>query len=320
MLTRAGLLLVAMLPIAFPAAAQTFPDRPIHILVPINPGGGTDVYARRLAELAAPLLGQRVVVENRPGSSGLLGVQQVVDSPPDGYTLGFVWNTPLTAAPHTLKARFTPESYTSVFSVGYSPYTLCAQPDFPANSLPEFIDQIRAHPDEYTWGNEGLGGAMHLGVEGLLRRLELKMQTVPFQGAGQTLPAFLGRHITFYGGSLVGAMSAARAGTAKCLLLTTPTGNPELPNAGGLASIGMSENAVTIWWGMIAPNGIPKDRMERLLTAFLDAARSPRFRDTVESGGGSYRLQLGPEMAQAIRDEHALLREVALATGLARER
>ena len=123
---RPWLLLLPLLLAAFPAAAQVFPDRPVRIIVPINPGGGTDVFARRLAELAAPALGQPVVVDNRPGGSGTIGVQQVVDARPDGHTLGFVWNTPLTAAPHTLGARYTAESFTPVFSVGYSAYTLCA--------------------------------------------------------------------------------------------------------------------------------------------------------------------------------------------------
>jgi tripartite-type tricarboxylate transporter receptor subunit TctC len=315
---RPWLLLLPLLLAAFPAAAQVFPDRPVRIIVPINPGGGTDVFARRLAELAAPALGQPVVVDNRPGGSGTIGVQQVVDARPDGHTLGFVWNTPLTAAPHTLGARYTAESFTSVFSVGYSAYTLCAQPDFPADSLPEFVARVRARPGEYTWGNEGLGGAMHLGVERILRRLGLEMQTVPFQGAGQTMPAFLGRHITFYGGSVVGAMSAVRAGQAKCLLLTTAEGHPELPKAGGLAGIGLADHAITIWWGLIAPNGVPEERMERLRAAFLDAARSPRFRELVEGQGATYRLDVGPEMDAAVRAEYAALGEVARDTGLAR--
>jgi len=312
------LLFLPFLFAALPATAQVFPDRPVRIIVPINPGGGTDVFARRLAEIAAPALGQPVVVENRSGASGTIGVQQVVDARPDGHTLGFIWNTPLTAAPHTLSARYTAESFTSVFSVGYSAYTLCAQPDFPANSLPDFVAHVRAHPGEYTWGNEGLGGAMHLGVERILRRLGLEMQTVPFQGAGQTMPAFLGRHITFYGGSVVGAMSAVRGGQAKCLLLTTAEGHPELPNAGGLASIGLADHAITIWWGLIAPNGVPEDRLERLRTAFLDAARSPRFRELVEGQGATYRLEVGPEMDAAVRAEYAALGEVARATGLTR--
>ncbi|HYF07768.1 MAG TPA: tripartite tricarboxylate transporter substrate binding protein [Acetobacteraceae bacterium] len=311
-------LLAAAFLSATPALAQTFPDRPMRIIVPVNPGGGTDIYARALAEIAAPALGQPVIVENRPGGSGTIGVQQIVEARPDGLTLGFIWNTPLTAAPHTLGARYTPDSFASVFTVGYSAYALCARPDFPATNLQEMIAQIRARPGEYSWGNEGLGGTMHLGVERILARLGLQMTTVPFQGAGQTLPAFLGGHITFYGGSVVGVINAARAGQARCLLLTTAEGHPELPNASGLDAIGLGDDAITIWWGLIAPNGIPADRMARIREALLAAARTPRFRQTVEGTGATYAIVEGERMAAATRREFEALGEVARGLGLAR--
>jgi tripartite-type tricarboxylate transporter receptor subunit TctC len=300
------------------AQAQTFPDAPIRIIVPINSGGGTDVFARKLAELAGPALGQPIIVENRAGASGTIGVQQVVNARPDGLTLGFIWNTPLTAAPHTLGTRYTSESLTPVFTVGYSAYTLCARPDFPANNLREFVEHVRSRPGVYTWGNEGLGGTMHLGVERILRSLRLDMTTVPFQGAGQTLPAFLGGHITLYGGSVVGVINAARAGLAKCLLLTTAEDNPNLPSASGLDSIGLGDHAVTIWWGMIAPNGIPENRFARIQNAFVDAARTDAFRQLVESQGATYRIQLREEVAAQVHAEYTALGEVAQMLGLLR--
>ncbi|CAH0161317.1 hypothetical protein ROS9278_00968 [Roseomonas sp. CECT 9278] len=216
---------------ALPAAAQTFPDRPIRIIVPVNPGGGTDIFARKLVELIGSSLGQPIIVENRPGGSGTIGTQFVIDSRPDGHTLGFVWNTPLTAAPHTLGARYRLDSYTPVLRVGYSPFAICARPDFPASNLTEMVERIRANPGQYTWGNEGMGGVMHLGVQRVWQRLGLDLTAVPFQGAGQTLPAFLGGHITFYGGSLTGAVPALRGDRAKCLMLTTAEGSPRRPAA-----------------------------------------------------------------------------------------
>ena len=312
------LIAATLLVAASPTLAQPFPDRPVRIIVPINPGGGTDIYARALAEIAAPALGQPVIVENRPGASGTIGVQQIVEARPDGLTLGFVWNTPLTAAPHTLGARYTAESFSSIFTVGYSAYTLCARPDFPANTLTEMIAAIRARPATYSWGNEGLGGTMHLGVARVLQSLGLDMTTVPFQGAGQTLPAFLGGHITFYGGSVVGVIGAARAGQARCLLLTTAEGHPELPNASGVASIGLADHAITIWWGLIAPNGIAADRMARLREVFVGAAQTPRFRQVVEGTGATYAIVEGELMAAATRAEYEALGAVARSLGLTR--
>ncbi len=312
MLLRSLLLLL----LALPAWAQGFPESPIRVIVPINPGGGTDIFARKLAELASPLLGQPVITENRPGASGTIGVQQIVDARPDGHTLGFIWNTPLTAAPHTLGARYNSESFTPMFDVGYSAYTLCALPNFPANNLREMVALVRANPGRYTWGNEGLGGTMHLGVERILKTLGLEMTTVPFQGAGQTLPAFIGGHITFYGGSVVGVINAARAGQAKCLLLTTAENNADLPTASGLSSLNIADHAVTIWWGMIAPNGMPADRFTRLQNAFVTAARSDAFRALVQGQGATYRVRLGAEVAADIRAEYAALGTVARDLGL----
>jgi len=301
-----------------PLAAQTFPDRPIRIVVPVNPGGGTDIFARALQEIIGNSLGQPIIVENRPGASGTIGVQHVLESRPDGHTLGFVWNTPITSAPHTLGTRYTIDAIAPVFTVGYSPFALCARPDFPARNLAEMIAEIRAKPNTYTWGNEGLGGVMHLGVERVLRRLNLEMTTVPFQGAGQTLPAFLGGHITFFGGSLVGAMPAVRAGTARCLMLTTAGGHPAVPEGSGLGSLGLTDMAITIWWGMIAPPGVPADRMARLTEAFTAAARTPRFQAAMDAQGATFDLVVGDAMGQAMRAEYTALGEVARDLGLLR--
>jgi tripartite-type tricarboxylate transporter receptor subunit TctC len=299
-----------------PASAESFPDRPIRIIVPVGAGGGTDVFARALADTASSALGQPVVVENRPGASGTIGVQQVINASSDGYTIGFVWNSPLTAAPHSTNARYTPDDYVAMFDIGYSAYTLCAQPSFPANSLKEMIEEVRARPNTYTWGNEGAGGTLHLGVERVLQTLGLKMTVVPFQGGSQSLNALLGGHISFYGGSVVVGMGAIRAKTMKCLLLTTAEDNPEVPGASGLASIGLADHAVTIWWGMIAPKGIPAERMERLQTAFQDALQSERIHGILVAQGATPRMRTGDTLRTAIHNEYTELGEVAKRLGL----
>jgi tripartite-type tricarboxylate transporter receptor subunit TctC len=306
-----SLLLLALALASWPVAAQTFPDRVIRVIVPVGPGGGTDVFARKLVEVIGGSLGQPIVVENRPGGSGTIGTQAVIDARPDGHTLGFIWNTPVTAAPHTLGARYTLDSFTPVLRVGHSPFAICARPDFPAATLPEMIANIRANPGRYTWGNEGMGGVMHLGVERIWRHLGLDLTAVPFQGAGQTLPSFLGGHITFYGGSLTGAMPAVRGGTAKCLMLTTAEPSPDAPGSAGLSAIGLEEMAVTIWWGLIAPRGIPADRLSRLTEAFGGAARTPQFAELVQQQAAVLRLETGEELARSIRAEYEALGAVA---------
>jgi tripartite-type tricarboxylate transporter receptor subunit TctC len=303
---------------AAPVAAQSFPDRPIRIIVPVNPGGGTDIFARKLVELIGGSLGQPIIVENRPGASGVVGTQAVVDARPDGHTLGFVWNTPITAAPHTLGARYRLDSYTPVMRVGYSPFAICARPDFPAANLQDMVANIRANPGQYSWGNEGMGGVMHLGVERVWRRLGLDLTAVPFQGAGQTLPAFLGGHITFYGGSLTGAVPALRAGTAKCLMLTTAEGSTDAPGSQGLAGIGLGDMAITIWWGLIAPRDLPADRLARLTAAFTEAAGRPEFAELMAQQAAVMQVETGEAFARSIRAEYEALGAVARQLNLLR--
>jgi tripartite-type tricarboxylate transporter receptor subunit TctC len=180
------------------------------------------------------------------------------------------------------------------------------------------IDRIRANPGQYSWGNEGMGGVMHLGVERIWRRLGLEMTAVPFQGAGQTLPAFLGGHITFYGGSLTGAVPALRAGTAKCLMVTTPDGSAEAPGSEGLSAIGLADMSITIWWGLIAPRGLPADRLERLSAAFTEAARQPGFATLMREQAAVIQIETGDAFARSIRAEYEALGAVARQLNLLR--
>ncbi|MCZ8147002.1 MAG: tripartite tricarboxylate transporter substrate binding protein, partial [Roseomonas sp.] len=238
---------------AAPTKAQpAFPDRPIRVIVPIAPGGGTDVFARLLAELATPILRQPVVVENRAGASGTIGLQAMLDAPRDGHTISFIWNAPLTSVPHTLGTRYTMDDFEPMFIVGTAPFTICVRPNHPAQTAQDLLTLIRSRPPEsVSYGNEGVGGTMHLAAERMFRRLGVQLQAIPFQGAAQTLTAFTGGHIDLYGGSVAVVMSTARAGNARCLLLTSAANHPAFPQASGLAALGIPEEETTIWWGMI---------------------------------------------------------------------
>ncbi len=320
-LLRRCALLAAVLAPAGGAAAQApaFPDRPVRVVVPIAAGGGTDVFARMLAELAAPALRQPVVVENRAGASGTIGLQAVLDAPRDGHTIAFVWNAPMTSVPHTLGTRYTLDDFEPMFIVGHAPFTICVRPDHPARSAQDLIGMIRARPAEsVSYGNEGVGGTMHLAAERLFRRLDLRVQAVPFQGASQTLNAFMGGHIDLYGGSVAVVMNTARAGQARCLLLTSAEDHPALPQASGLRAFGIPEEETTIWWGMVAPRGVPADRLAALRAAFREAGASERFRQLLESQGVTARWQEGDEMGRAMRREYEELGRVAQSIGLQR--
>ena len=303
---------------ATPAAlAQSkYPERPIVLIVPSPPGGGTDTAARLLAELAEPFLGQKVVVENKPGGGGTVGVSLVSQAKPDGYTLGAVWNSPLTASPHSLPVTFTPDSYTPIVKISSTSYVLCAAPDFPASNGKELIEAIRSNPGKYTYGNDGVGGTMQLAAERIFQAAGVKARPVPFGGAGETLKNFLGGQVTFYGGSISPIAPHVQAGKAKCLLLTSADPNPALPQASSLQDIGLPQAETVLWRAIIGPKDLPADKVAVLESAFRRAAETDRFKAFLEKQGETLTLAGPQELKQLITSELKALGEVATAIGI----
>jgi tripartite-type tricarboxylate transporter receptor subunit TctC len=302
-----------------PAAAQPF-ERPIRIIVPIAPGGGTDVFARLLAELVGNSLGQPIAVENRPGASATIGTQFVVDQRPDGHTLMFTANSPITAAPHVMNVRYTVDQLEPMFMVGHVGFTLCVRNDSPIQDAQSLIAAMRADPGGFTYGTDGVGGNMHLAAERVFRRLGVEGTMIPFQGAAQTLTSFSGGHIRLYGGSIAVAMPAIRDGRARCLILTQRAQHPEVPTGSGLDALGIPEEETLIWWGMLAPRGLPAERRAALMTAFEAAWRTERFQTQLARSGVTPQFRGPEESARLIAAESEALGRVVQQIGIARTR
>jgi len=313
-------LLAAML-LAAPALAQSpgF-ERPIRIIVPIAPGGGTDVFARLLAEIIGTSLGQPIVVENRPGASSTIGTQFVAEQRADGTTLLFTANAPITAAPHVMTTRYTLDQLDPMFIVGHTGFTLCVRQDSPITTAQELIAAMRAAPGRMTYGTDGVGGNMHLAAERLFRALGLEATMVPFQGAAQTLTAFSGGHIDLYGGSIAVAMPAIRDGRARCLMLTQRAQHPEVPTASGLDALGVPNEETLIWWGMLAPRGMPADRRAALMAAFEAAWRTERFQTQLARSGVTQVFRNSAASAALITEENEALARVVRQIGIERQR
>jgi tripartite-type tricarboxylate transporter receptor subunit TctC len=318
-LTRALLACLLALATPLPAAAQLF-ERPIRVIVPIAPGGGTDVFARLLAELVGTQLGQPIVVENRPGASSTIGTQMVAESRPDGATLLFTANSPLTAAPHVMTVRYTLDQLEPLFVVGHVGFTLCVRRDSPIQDAAALLAAMRAAPGRFTYGTDGVGGNMHLAAERAFRRLGVEATMVPFQGAAQTLTAFTGGHIDLYGGSIAVAMPAIRDGRARCLILTQREPHPAVPGGTGLAALGIPEEETLIWWGMLAPRGLSPERRAALLAAFEAAWRSERFQRQLALSGVVPEWRGPDAMARLIAEESAALGRVVQQLGIERAR
>ena len=313
------LIILAAVLLAPPVHAQGF-ERPIRIIVPIAPGGGTDVFARLLAEIVGSTLGQPIVVENRPGASSTIGTQFVAEQRADGTTLLFTANSPLTAAPHVMTTRYTLDQLDPMFIVGHTGFTLCVRQDSPITTAAGLIGAMRAAPGRFTYGTDGVGGNMHLAAERAFRALGLEATMVPFQGAAQTLTAFSGGHIDLYGGSIAVAMPAIRDGRARCLILTQRAQHPEVPMGSGLDALNIPNEETLIWWGMLAPRGLTADRRAALMTAFEAAWRTERFQAQLARSGVTPEFRGSEASAALIAAENTALAGAVRQIGIERSR
>lgn len=305
---------------ALPAAAQEkFPARPIEIILPVALGGGTDITTRLLAEVVEPILGQKVVVINKPGAGGALGMNVIVQAKPDGYTLGGLWNAPLTMTPHSQAMPYTLQDYAAISLLDTAPMVMCTKPDFPANSGKEFIEVIRKNPNKYTYGNDGVAGTIHLSTERIFSKLGIKARPVPFTGAGPTLKNFLGGHIDFYAGSLPPIVPHLKAGAAKCLLLTSKEKNPAMPQAASLTELGVPETATYLWHGIIGPKDIPPERIAILEKAFAQAVKSDKFRQFMEAKGVTVDGRGAAGFRKLIDTEYKAMGEVVTSLGMGKK-
>lgn len=301
------------------ALAQPYPSRPIEMIVPIAPGGGMDVQARLLAELAEAELKQKFVAINRPGAAGTIGVGLVAKAAPDGYTIGAVWSGPLTASPHNQPVPYGLDDYVPVIQFSKAPFVLCAPADFPASSGAELVAHLKQNPDRYTYGNEGAGGTLHLGAERIFAALGVSVRAVPFSGAADTVRNFLGGHVSLYAGGITSILPHMKSGKAKCLMLTSAARNAVFPQAAGLDDLGIGSAETVFWRAIIAPKGTPADIVQRLESAYRTAIQSKRFQDYLAGLGETSSSLAGPALATFIREEHAALGKLARQVGITRQ-
>jgi tripartite-type tricarboxylate transporter receptor subunit TctC len=302
--------LVALVVSAGSAAAQ-YPTRQIEMIVPISPGGGMDQQARLLAELAEPHLQQKLVILNRPGAGGTIGMARLTQSAPDGYTIGAVWNGPLTGSVHLQPVPYGLDDYIPVIQFSTAPFVFCVAPEFPANNGAEFIAKLRQSPDEYTYGHEGVGGILHLGAERIFKSLGLKLRAIPFPGASETARNFAGGHINIYAGGIASIQGMAEAGKAKCLLLTSAARNSLFPQAAGLDDLGIRDAETLFWRAIVVPKGTPPEIITKLEDVFRRAAASDRFKTFLAGLGEAGSSLSGPALRDFIRREYETLGALA---------
>lgn len=268
-------------------AAQNFPSRPITIVVPYPPGGTTDVLARALQNPLQKLLGQPVIVENRPGASAMLGAKLVARAPADGYTLLFP-NNGLVISPHITKdAGYAPlTDFAPVSLVSLQPMVLVVNPSVPARTLPEFIAYARANPGKINYASAGPASFGHLATVQFARAAGLALEHIPYKGQAPTTQAVLSGEVQMLLSTSSAQMNAfIQEGRVRLLGVSSAQPSPLVPGGMPIAQT-LPNFQADVWFGLFAPAATPKDVVARLNDAIGKSLEQPELRARFETAGG----------------------------------
>jgi tripartite-type tricarboxylate transporter receptor subunit TctC len=260
-----GVALATALGLAAPASAQTFPSQPIAMVIPFAPGGPTDVVGRLLAEVMGRDLGVNVIVENRGGAGGTIGVNRVVQARPDGYTILYT-NIGLATQP-TLYRRLPYNPLTDLEPFGLvtpTPMMIAVRPNFPGQTLADFLAYAREKRDGVNLANAGLGSASQLCGTLLQAQLGINFTTVSFTGSGPVFPELMAGRIDVYCDQTTSSLPFALDGRIRPLAMATETRLPQAPGIPTASEAGLANFTVSIWHGMYAPRGTPQPVIQRL--------------------------------------------------------
>ncbi len=278
LLSAAAAILAAVLPLSAPA--QDYPTRSVKIIVTLAPGGTADILARLLAEKLSSAWGQPVVVENRPGASGMIGAEAVAKADPDGYTLLMGYNAEIAINPSIFRSMsYDPrKAFTPVTIVGTTPMLLVIHPSIPAKSLQELIDLARSGRAKLSYGSAGNGSTPHLGAEMLKNGAKIDLTHVPFKSAALAIPQVIGNHVSMVFSGMPLAMPHVRAGSLRAIAVSSTTRSTAAPDVPTMAESGFPDFDITNWFGIFVPAGTPAPIVDKL---YADIARSVKAEDMV---------------------------------------
>jgi tripartite-type tricarboxylate transporter receptor subunit TctC len=256
------------------AQAQTYPDRTITMVIPFAAGGPTDTVARLVGEAMSKDLGQQVIVENVGGAGGPLGAARVAKAEPDGYTLLMHHIGMATSATLYRKLPFNAlEDFEYIGLVTDVPMVLVARKDFEPTDLKQLIDYVKANKDKVTYANAGIGAASHLCGMLFMSSIETPLTTVPYKGTGPAMTDLIGGQVDFMCDQSTNTTNQIKAGEIKAYVTTTTERLTNLPDIPTAAEAGLPGLEVTIWHGIYAPKGTPKDVIDRLSQSLKTALK-----------------------------------------------
>lgn len=299
-----GAIAAVMLAAAAPSQAQTYPDHAIRLISPYEPGGGTDALARAIGAELEVRLGQPVVIDNRPGGGGTIGMAIAATSEPDGYTIVMASPSPIVVAPH-LQSDLSYDPLVDlapITLISVVPSILAVHPSVPVTTVQELIDYAKAHPGELTFGSSGPGGSGHLAGEMFKMMAGVDMLHIPYTGTGPATQALIAGEVDVLFGNMISLLPQVEAGTVRAIALSTPERSPLVPDLPTVSET-VPGYAAGPWYGLLAPGGTPPDIIAKLNAEVVAILKSPEMSQRLSSEGAEPSGNTPEEFAAFLREE-----------------
>jgi tripartite-type tricarboxylate transporter receptor subunit TctC len=315
---RFPVLLAAAL-LSLPAAAQTYPAKPVRIIVPFAPGGGSDFIARFTAQRLSGSFGSQVIVENKPGAGGMLGIEAGVRAEPDGYTFTLIASS-YTVNPALYPLKYDPvNDITPVVQISQGPMIVVVNPKVPAKTAVELIALAKAKPGTINFASAGQGSITHMACELFAYMAGIKMSHIPYKGTGPALTDTIAGQTDLFCTSTATALPHVKAGRLRAIAVTTANRLPAEPNVPTLAESGVKGYDVPIWHGLIAPKGVPRVAVDKMNAEVNKLLKSKDTAEQLQTDGVSPKGGTPEAFRDQIRKEIDLWKKTVAATGVKAE-
>ena len=303
------------------AEAQNFPTRPITLVIPFAPGGSTSIIGRGIADKMSELLGEKIVVDNRPGAGGTVGTRAVAKSDPDGYTLVLGYTGTLAIGPSLYKkAGYDPrKDFAPIGMIGNAPNSLVVHPSFPAKTVAELIAYAKENPGKVNFGSAGAGTASHITGEYFARSAGISLVHVPYKGTGLALVDLIGGHIPMAFAPIPASHPNVSGGTLRALAVTSTTRSSLMPDVPTLAEAGLQGFDASLYYGLAAPAGTPRPIVDKLNKALRDALASDEVKRQLTADGTEITPGTPEDYADFIDKDAKKWSELVKASGVEQE-
>ena len=297
---------VAALLAASTALAQSYPNKPIRLMIGYAPGGSAEAGARPLAKALEPLLGQPLVFEYRPGNAGGVAMEAIAKAPADGYTVYYFDSGPLTVAPHLSKVGYDNlKSFTHLGHVCGSGSMLVVHPSTPFRTVKDVVEASKKEPNKWSYGTSGVGGPHHLSGEYFKSVTGANLLHVPYKGGGPAMTDLIGGQIPMLFSSLGPAVGAVKGGRIRPIAVTSPQRSAAFPDVPTMQEVGLTGFDSTAWYGIVGPAGLPQEVVAKWTQALAKAGADKAVMDQISATGCDAQIEAPGQTVERIRNDYA---------------